>query len=139
LVVICLLTFQLQALAASALPCRHALDPTAFSDLATVPLAARVCAHALTASAPVNKLANVEPSRPSLADSVAGEQSSAKAIAPDCQKCALDLCVFGAMAGLPQPPMIDAVAASRPMPSPQSHFYLYSDDLWSKPPIPGLS
>ncbi|MEA1052055.1 hypothetical protein U5801_19915 [Lamprobacter modestohalophilus] len=56
----------------------------------------------------------------------------------ECQKCALELCVFGAMGVFPQAPSVAVADLPIPTPSPERHFYRYSDDLWSKPPIPVL-
>lgn len=119
ILVVCLLTLQLQAFAASTLSCRHASEGRVAD-----------CPHAigagLVASTPVAEVG------------VDVVRETAPALG-ECQKCMLDLCLFSALGLLPQPPVIAELARSAPTPGPEPHFYRYALDLWLKPPITAMS
>ncbi|WP_462321038.1 hypothetical protein [Halochromatium sp.] len=119
-----MLTFQLQVLAASTLSCRHAAD-VATSEASQDGIK-RVPAHCPHAN---RSLASAETIEVSLGSGGAGPAFG------DCQKCMLDLCAFGALDLLAQSPMMIEPLQSLPSPGQQPHFYRYSVDLWSKPPI----
>lgn len=113
---ICLLTLQLQVLAASTLSCLHADADTSSRTLAR---AADHCPHLhQVVAAPADETA----------------ESAAPAFA-DCQKCVLDLCVSGALGVLSQPQLTAEPIRSTHISGREPHFYRFSIDLWSKPPI----
>lgn len=134
----CLLTLQLQAFAALALPCRHAADSSTPASAVSALHRASHCLHRVAATESSTQVA-AKPAIETLAEPIHSDLTGQPAPEPslaECQKCVLDLCVLGAMAVSPQPPMIALAAASIPSPIGQGHFYSYLDDLWSKPPIP---
>jgi hypothetical protein len=115
ILLVCLLTLQLQTFAASTLSCRHAADGHAAH-----------CPHAVGAG-PVSltlPAASQDDSAP-----------AASALLGECQKCMLDLCLVGALGLLPQPPLMAGLTRSAPTPGPEPYFYRYARDLWLKPPI----
>lgn len=136
IVMFCLLTLQLQAFAASALPCLHAADESSQSSHGSAMLGAGHCAHQFAATAPLTIAAASDDGFLTVADAD-GQDSPVPTLA-ECQKCALELCVFGAMGVFPQAPSLAVADLPIPTPSSERHFYRYSDDLWSKPPIPVL-
>lgn len=111
----CLLTLQLQVLAASMLSCLHADADISSRTLAG---AAHHCPHLQQVAAPADETA----------------ESAAPAFA-DCQKCILDLCVSGALGVLSQPQLTAEPRRLTPVSGREPHFYRFSIDLWSKPPI----
>ena len=111
-VAICLLTLQLQVYAASALVCQHAGD--AATETAAGGLAA-ACPHAGSAQ------------RSDLADP---DTSSGQ-----CQKCVLELCIFGGLCVFAQPSQLMSLEPSPPTPAAQRHYYVFSPDPGKKPPI----
>lgn len=129
----CMLTFQLQIFAASTLSCRHASDAAIFE--ATEAASERAVEYAPTHCPYMARVL-------SPAGGITASVDSAGAAEPafgDCQKCLLDLCPLGALGLLPQPPLMSEPARSMASPRQQPHFYRYSVDLWSKPPILVLS
>lgn len=130
---ICMLTFQLQIYAASTLSCRHAPEAAIYTisqgaSEGVVERAPTHCPHLVPVLA--------------TADATTASGDSGDAADPslgDCQKCMLDLCALGALGLLPQPPLMAEPVRSMPSPRQQPHFYRYSVDLWSKPPILVLS
>lgn len=110
---ICLVTLQLQVYAVNLLPCQH--TGGASSHASTAGLAA-ACPHVVS----VQQTASED----------------AGAAFGHCQKCALDLCVFGGLALPPEQPTLAATRSAPYTPGGQRHFYLFSPDPGLKPPIP---
>jgi hypothetical protein len=112
-VLVCVALLQLQVLAAGALACQHAGDA---ATTATASGLAAACPHGGLVT-PIDR------------------DDDAPGAIGHCQKCALDLCVFGGLGLLTQQPLLASSGPSRPTPGAQRHFYLFSPDPTQKPPI----